>query len=822
MVILVYNGLSVDCKCIVGYTDGNSLVATPDILHISYAYDTLCKLCGTDLAVFAGTYDNKPCYEIMLPDTFVESDDVQLAQVDLLAGDDPISKLCAEQFFTDRSDVAYWSNLPKIVGPGSSELLRIVRAANPDTVNAQMVHPTDVISFRVPSYTDIKKVYAKDLAGTDAPNDAAKTALFTGKTSSNSEYVVDDAADTDESAESGDSDMFVDYTYLAPQIDLAHIPVDTVFEFYDSKDYVNILRAFGNPVPASYIGGNPNNNKLPIQPNEMEYYTALRNLVTYGICAEHSILTIAELQEAVAEGKTSKYVNSYLTDLAEDAFSLNWRHTGTVAISTSLDADSEGSEDSCANELPGYYTVYPVTEGTKTRWERRSLADSLSVLLGNFTDGFRTIKSYVNTCTINSYGWCEALIRLLRWGERKPSSLLVESLSKPQQYLDMSKMSISDFDGSYDSLVPIVDPESQSSLEVINGIASNPTHFDMCLASDVSELLGIDVPPDINIICGVTLLTKYQGGFTLKTHYDIFTLAKAIEQGDIKVKGISFNKDTQCFSCSESAEAAFSENIMAASLTYGTPASTSEQVVIPPNAMVMSLSAVANMKVSNLQLEDLNVFKMLNTLHMLRGIQSVTDAERALGIENSAERAAAIQNCRTSFGNISTSEVVSRALMLTVVEPFLQLTLRCGESSSLSNYLTQALIVAESVLSSSPIPHHNDSAALSKSFLAGVESCEARYHLTVADTVILNVGYRTVVSPQGKKSKVWYLWLPAEYSLAGNYAEISVEVFINNFAQTYNSFNAKGQLQALLNKAFICTHDSLIPEVVQKLKELRK
>lgn len=172
---------------------------------------------------------------------------------------------------------------------------------------------------------------------------------------------------------------------------------DPQFETPDYKSF-----ATGEDIPL--IEGSSSNNKLDIQENEREFYNALREYLEYGIQQQYE----KPLEEIDVADLLKSDVYFYLSRLAERILSFGWRHTGLIAEEFEDSSNDETGEDDV--ETSKSYSIRKA-EGT-----------------GIFVPGSVKLKGFIETeITKNKYVIAEIIIKLLRWGNRKPNKLVVEN-----------------------------------------------------------------------------------------------------------------------------------------------------------------------------------------------------------------------------------------------------------------------------------------------------------------------------------------------------------------------------------------------------------
>lgn len=539
-----------------------------------------------------------------------------------------------------------------------------------------MLTPEADLSFSVPTYSELCSVYSQDAL----------------KSSGDDEDTSEEGSIADALAQTGyfaglevQSDIGMGartFASLSPCVDTQHIPVNAAFPYYDSIAYREILLAKENTyaIPIEYIEGSQANNLLPIQPNEQAYYNALVALIREGIAVENSLVTDDEIDEFIKQGYTSTIVDAYLSDLSDLAFKLNWTHTGTVIMPTedqsANDEDSE-SEDSVTSAFPGYYTVdFDATNHTA---KIRSLSSQLIGKINSyaFVDGFSRIRRYVNFNTMNSYKWAEALIRLLRWGNRKPTCLCIKNYSKDrQEYLDLNKMEPTTFAGSMDELIPVVNPDG-TTLSVAGGIWLGYNRDVPRDLEGIKNVMGLNLPDTPRYLAGLVLRTNYVDQEIYRLEFmDVFSAVTMIANDSVKISGISITKENK-FEVSPDARASFLEDQFTLSDTIRCARPNCNPVITPSPKLVRTLQAMHG-RIQNVSPADINVFRVLFSMNGNSSYESVIKVEEAFMLPDASAREAALQEKRKQIGG-DYDNLLIQGIMNEICTPFMRFAVELSE-----------------------------------------------------------------------------------------------------------------------------------------------
>lgn len=240
--------------------------------------------------------------------------------------------------------------------------------------------------------------------------------------------------------------------------DYEHIVLDTAFDGVSKEDFFNpyprkeyesygFMEAFRryNDIDIKLITGNPDNNDLPIQENEEYFYNCMKELIDFINGQEFETSTP---EECAKEKVCSPTAKRYLLELATTVAGWNWGHTGFYSIGS-----SEGQED---NESEDYKETSDVAGNL----------DFVQLDVGvKFVDAAGVLRDYIDAAVQEDiYSLAEAVVKLARWGKRKPSKF---KLSASDYYVDLTTYRINKVSGS------IKDME----VEKIKGATYSLEHF---------------------------------------------------------------------------------------------------------------------------------------------------------------------------------------------------------------------------------------------------------------------------------------------------------------------------------------------------------
>lgn len=292
-------------------------------------------------------------------------------------------------------------------------------------------------------------------------------------------------------------------------------------EFY-TPNYRNALTPDFN---MKSLIGDADNNDLDIQPNEMEFYNAMKELINYGIRQEYPE---KDLEECISNHISSARVKNYLKNLAVAVAGVNWGFTGYFPISQLANFDvsdledlENDSDDRGEDEGSGDMES---AEGKKTFFAKEFSQDGMF-------DGEYIITDVIDkaSCT-DIYAPAEAVIKLLRWGDRKPTRLKLNALS---EYLDLANCRIEKTSGSFKNLkVRKVGGATYSPRAIIK----TPNKI-----KDVNYAMSIGgTSSTLAIPVGLLLTKQYEGGMIQEVAVSIPTLIKHLKECPYDVRGIQY------------------------------------------------------------------------------------------------------------------------------------------------------------------------------------------------------------------------------------------------------------------------------------------
>ena len=185
------------------------------------------------------------------------------------------------------------------------------------------------------------------------------------------------------------------------------------------------------------IIGYPENNNLDIQDNELDFFNSMKSLIDYATQKYYSGVSVADCKKY---GHCDPKVTEYLINLAVIVGAWNWSHTGKYPIIIQTDDFNEdGSQvDDVSSESM-----------SSKNYNRQFLGEH-----DHFLDAEVMLTGFIKKAIDagNIYAPAEAVIKLLRWGNRKPTMLKLGGYDK---YLDLDSFLITDSSGTFADKIPI-------------------------------------------------------------------------------------------------------------------------------------------------------------------------------------------------------------------------------------------------------------------------------------------------------------------------------------------------------------------------------
>lgn len=328
------------------------------------------------------------------------------------------------------------------------------------------------------------------------------------------------------------------------------VPRPTVFnDYYQYPNIEQHLLIYKNPEGRRYLNratwkdympdasdivlGNPSNNNLCIQDNERDFYNKLCSRMDDFIKSDKPNVALNVLIES---GYRSPTFMSYLENMINLALIATRKPTGKVRrASFPL---KELSPELLAEQISYNYKNDTNEESDEAAGEEEALKDTgRSYYEADRVpkiDAVRAVMGYIESAD-GTYAPCEALVKLLRWGFRKPNKLKLDGAST---YLDLEEFTVSNYDGDFSKLKQVV-YEDGSTMFCYRNIGCMSSLKDMS-----GSLKEYSLPDKIKTLIGIECVVKYENTNIQEFIYiDLLTLLEEYvinKNSNFKVLGIEY------------------------------------------------------------------------------------------------------------------------------------------------------------------------------------------------------------------------------------------------------------------------------------------
>ena len=296
------------------------------------------------------------------------------------------------------------------------------------------------------------------------------------------------------------------------------------------------------------IEGDTRNDAIGLQDNEKKFYDRLIEMID--TCySKYKMLNKDKTDAVIQMDKETCILHKELQDILEIfilfALNINWRFKEYVPLehltkfyvdlSTNDDDDDEGSGSS-DDEQYGLFSY--ARDASKTGTQINALVEDVDILYN--------IRSFLTDSKATVYAYAEVIIKLLRWGEIKPSRLHLnfpKSLNgiENSRYLNLSNLQqefedlvteeVSTFNDGYDATLISVIYSNRDDLDVV----TEPQ--EISLINKFSMEPCTFVP---KCILGVVLSQQINETQERFIYADLLTLTSYIKSGKYSVDGITY------------------------------------------------------------------------------------------------------------------------------------------------------------------------------------------------------------------------------------------------------------------------------------------
>lgn len=290
------------------------------------------------------------------------------------------------------------------------------------------------------------------------------------------------------------------------------------------------------------VEGLQQNNELAIQENEKKYYNSLIEWVQFNMKADADTDIDVEPSNPNIDGISQEY----LVNLADYLYSWNWDHNPNIPF---YDEDKE-EQDYLSDESEDIKSSY-IHRATKREKDAMAAGvTDLSDLKEMHINAIAVLNDFLREASLNiGYrAYVEAIIKLARWGSRKPTVLFFEDYPI---VFDLAKNEVKQYIGYIDNY----------DLLQVNGCdaAALCAIYDSSVFADKAYLRKLGYEYDqliapIGILGKKTYVNKSSNGpkdLTFEVYYSIIDIVKSYVTGtdEFKLDGISY--DGNMFICSD-------------------------------------------------------------------------------------------------------------------------------------------------------------------------------------------------------------------------------------------------------------------------------
>lgn len=293
---------------------------------------------------------------------------------------------------------------------------------------------------------------------------------------------------------------------------------DEVMPDYSNPEYETVhYKNFASIEDLPIIEGSPRNNRLAIQDNEREFYNALKEYLHYGIQQQYS----KSLEEVEMTELIESDVFEYLKDLAERILRFGWQHTGVIPEEIE---EFSGDSSETGEESKETIQVYAMmkSEGSKP-----------------FASGTVKLRNYIESESgKNREAIAEIIIKLLRWGNRKPSKIVVDN---GMCDLDLNTFRIMESKESFDESE--IERIGNAQYVLVSAIYATGTFMDHTYLNNIGVNINTMHYP-IGILC--TRTHKSRTGDKKRLQYVYMSIAdvlEILETAPEEIKGITVTSD---------------------------------------------------------------------------------------------------------------------------------------------------------------------------------------------------------------------------------------------------------------------------------------
>ena len=275
------------------------------------------------------------------------------------------------------------------------------------------------------------------------------------------------------------------------------------------------------------IEGNPENNTLGIQDNEKEFFEYLNQWILTSVRYANKNDKLGENgdYESIIIDKTTE---TFLEFLIEYFYSWYWRHNKFMTIMSGADDEEDEDADketvAAQEELGDYSYINKIDENGD---EAQAVAPAY-ILLCNYAKTVCKKKGF----TIYS----ELIVKLLRWGERKPTALNFEGYP---ELFELGTCMVHSYIGNVNDYEIAYDEQGYSQ-QIVNWLATNEEIYDTEYLSKLGNPSSQFRCPIGAKIGTIYINKKTNEQIVVYKYYSITDLVDCIMSNDKFVKGIKY------------------------------------------------------------------------------------------------------------------------------------------------------------------------------------------------------------------------------------------------------------------------------------------
>lgn len=281
------------------------------------------------------------------------------------------------------------------------------------------------------------------------------------------------------------------------------------------------------PEDLAKLKGYASNNDLDIQPNEQRFYDSLKEAID---CVyEKAYGENKTAAEYVKEGKFIEAVADLLAMYAIKVASWNWGYTGMYILpaqfNPDVDEDDDDDEDSDNSDKKRQVDE---SLGKNTFTQTSEVPVDGPVKAVNYAD--KLLRGFlISVAKKDPYASAEAIVKLARWGSRKPTKL---KLNADPNYLDLATYNLTSRSGSFKNTEIVKVNGAEFTLSSF--IGSSNRVLDKQYISKYGKVDAILIP------FGVVLDRKYIDGSVQHEVMSLPSLILYLQKHPDNIEGIKF------------------------------------------------------------------------------------------------------------------------------------------------------------------------------------------------------------------------------------------------------------------------------------------